>query len=136
MALYFGGVRTIKGGTIGGTDLSATTPVPGGETTVTFGSSSELWGQSWSYSDINATNFGVGIQFYALVGTSDRLNATNFTFSIPSDQVINGIQFDIVIKSTGAGTASAIISVNHVTCTITTSTGVVYTSVGSFFPFI
>ena len=136
MALLFGDVRTIKGGTIGGTNLSAATAVPGGESTVTFGSSSELWGQSWSYSDINASNFGIGIQIFALVGTSDRLNATNFTFSIPSDQVISGIQFAVVLKSTGSGTASAVISVNHVTCTVTTTTGTTYTSMGQFFPFI
>lgn len=136
MALTFTVVQAIKGGSPTGSNLAASRSVPGTEATEVFGSSSELWGTAWSYSDVNASNFGVQLQFQGLVNTSDGLNAAAFGFSIPSDQVIDGIQFDVALKSTGAGTASAIISVNHVTCTVTTSTGAVYTSVGSFFPFI
>lgn len=135
MALVFGAVQTIKGGTTVGTNLGGAS-VPSTEATVTFGSSSSLWGSSWTYSDINASNFGVDIQIYALVANSDRLKATDFVFSIPADQVISGIQFDVVAKSTGAGTASAVVSVNYISCTITTTTGATYTSMGQFFPFI
>lgn len=135
MPLVFGTVQTLKAGSAVGTNMGGAS-VPGTEGTVTFGSSSSLWGSSWTYSDINASNFGIIIQMFALSGVSDYLKATDFVFSIPSGQTISGIQFDVVVKSTGAGTASAVISVNYVSCTITTSTGAVYTSVGSFFPFI
>ena len=135
MPLTFGSVQTLKAGSPVGTNMSGGS-IPGAEATVTFGSSSSLWGSSWTYSEINASNFGLSIGIFALVGTSDHLRATNFGFSIPSNETISGIQFDVVIKSTGSGTASAVTSVNYVSCTITTAIGATYTSVGQFFPFI
>ena len=136
MALTYSQVQAIKGGTIVGSNLAASTAVPGTEATNTFGSSSNLWGSSWTYSDINASTFGVAIYFQASVNTSDRLKVTNFGFSIPSDETIVGIAFSVVVKSTGVGTASAVISVNYVSCTITTSTGLTITSNGAFFQFL
>lgn len=135
MPLVFGTVQTLKAGSAVGTNMSGAS-VPGTEGTVTFGSSSSLWGSSWTYSDINASDFGLNIGIFALVGTSDHLRATNFGFSIPSNETISGIQFDVVAKSTGAGTSSAVISINYVSCTITTAAGATYTSMGQFFPFI
>lgn len=54
-------VRIIKGGTIGSTDKSLVGDWPSSLTWATHGSSSDLWGESWSHSDINATDFGVAI---------------------------------------------------------------------------
>jgi hypothetical protein len=55
-------VRIVKGGVVGATDRSAggfwsTT----GSDVVTYGGVSDLWGESWLYSDINASNFGLAI---------------------------------------------------------------------------
>jgi hypothetical protein len=134
MALNFQTIKTIKGGSIVGTGWGVTA-VPSTETTVTFGSSSSLWGSSWTYSDINASNFGISFDVFTIAANSNVLEVTNFGFSIPSGETIVGIQFDVVAKSTGAGTASAIISINYVSCTITT-TITTYTSLGNFFQFL
>lgn len=58
-------VRIVKGGTIGSTDRAdGTTPWPNPTdpgTYVSYGSSSDLWGESWTPSDINASTFGFAI---------------------------------------------------------------------------
>lgn len=51
-------VRIVKGGTIRSTDRSSGTPWPITDTIITYGSASDLWGQTWAPSDINASNFG------------------------------------------------------------------------------
>ena len=58
-------VRIVKGGTIMSTQDKAKTgtkwPVLAGEAYTSYGSSSDLWGETWTYSDINSANFGVAI---------------------------------------------------------------------------
>lgn len=53
-------VRIVKGGTIGATDKSAgpawATSDP--NTYVTYGSSTDLWGETWTEADIEASTFG------------------------------------------------------------------------------
>lgn len=53
-------VKLVKGGTIGGTDKADTsTKYLTSDGTATYGGSADLWGQTWLYSDINASNFGI-----------------------------------------------------------------------------
>lgn len=55
-------LRIVKGGTIGSTDRADTgTSWPSDDTYVSHGSSSDLWGETWSYSDINSSGFGVAL---------------------------------------------------------------------------
>lgn len=55
-------LRIVKGGTIGATDRADTGTIwPTTPTTVSYGSSSDLWGETWTVSDINASNFGVAL---------------------------------------------------------------------------
>ena len=51
-------VRIVKGGTIGSTDKSTGATWPTTEAYVAYGSSSDLWGETWSASDINGSTFG------------------------------------------------------------------------------
>jgi len=53
-------VRLIKGGTITGDDNGGQA-VTGTDTVYTFGGAADLWGASWAYSDINASNFGAAV---------------------------------------------------------------------------
>lgn len=57
-------VYLVKGGTIQtGTNRGATsTNWPASDAYATYGSTSDLWGNTWTASDINATNFGAVIQ--------------------------------------------------------------------------
>lgn len=55
-------LRIVKGGVIGATergDLINTWPTT--DAVATYGSSSDLWGETWSPTDINASNFGVAL---------------------------------------------------------------------------
>lgn len=53
-------VKLVKGGTVGGTNNGGVgIPWNTSEGTATYGSTSDLWGQTWLYSDINASNFGI-----------------------------------------------------------------------------
>ncbi|MBK7172938.1 MAG: T9SS type A sorting domain-containing protein [Bacteroidales bacterium] len=53
-------VKLVKGGTIVGNNLAVTgTDWTNSETAVNYGSTSNLWGTTWTSSDINASDFGV-----------------------------------------------------------------------------
>lgn len=56
-------VRLVKNGAIGTTDRSdlVTNWASNVDVTKTYGSSTDLWGESWTYSDINNANFGVAL---------------------------------------------------------------------------
>src|SRR3989344_5212889 len=57
-------VRIIKGGAIGSTDKASGTAWPGSLAYTTYGGASDLWGETWTASDINASTFGVAISAY------------------------------------------------------------------------
>ena len=54
-------VRIVKGGTVGATDRSSADVWPDADAYKTDGSSSDLWGETWADTDINATTFGVAL---------------------------------------------------------------------------
>jgi hypothetical protein len=54
-------VRIIKGGAIGTADRSVPGPWPSIDTFITHGGTSDLWGHSWTPSDINNQNFGMAL---------------------------------------------------------------------------
>lgn len=51
-------VVLVKGGSRGATNRANGTGIGATASIATYGSSSDLWGTSWTYSDINASNFG------------------------------------------------------------------------------
>lgn len=54
--------KLIKGGSIVGTDQDSGQRIEGiGDTTVTIGGPSNLWGTTWNDSEINASDFGVAV---------------------------------------------------------------------------
>lgn len=54
-------VRIVKNGMVGATDLSDGAFWPTTDTVVTYGGPSELWGETWTAADVNASGFGVAI---------------------------------------------------------------------------
>lgn len=55
-------LRIVKGGSIGATDRADTaTAWPTSDTVATYGSGSDLWGETWTSTDINASTFGVAL---------------------------------------------------------------------------
>lgn len=54
-------IKLVKNGTVSGNSKSTGATWPTSDTTATFGSSSDLWGNTLTPSDINNSNFGVAI---------------------------------------------------------------------------
>ncbi|MFH1608868.1 MAG: hypothetical protein ABH951_02530, partial [Patescibacteria group bacterium] len=72
-------LKLVKGGVIGGTDHSAGASWANGDTLVTYGSTSDLWGLTWTSADINSSNFGFVISATATgsrTATIDNINIT------------------------------------------------------------
>lgn len=92
-------IKIVKGGSITGTDKSTNVNMPlsiTADTYVVYGSASDLWGTTWTYSDINASNFGIAFSVKDDQGNSSHyLKLTNFGFSIPSGTIINGILAEV-----------------------------------------
>src|SRR5439155_6478346 len=62
-------VRIVKGGTIGATDKASGSNWPATDTFTAYGGSADLWGNSWTPSDINSTNFGAALSAQQSSGT-------------------------------------------------------------------
>lgn len=54
-------IRIVKGGVIGNTDRSLTSNWPNTDAYAQYGGTTDLWGETWTHTDINATNFGFAI---------------------------------------------------------------------------
>lgn len=58
-ACPFANVRIVKGGSISSTNMAGSATLTTSPADYDFGSSSSLWGETWTYSDINSSTFGV-----------------------------------------------------------------------------
>jgi hypothetical protein len=86
-------VRLVKGGSVTGDNKAATgTTWPTDVAVATYGGAADLWGTTWTYSDINVSNFGV-----ALSATNDDATTPNtyvdymqitVTYTVPTPPVI------------------------------------------------
>ena len=54
-------IRIVKGGVVGATDRSLPGMWPMADATATYGSSSDLWGETWTAAEINAAGFGAAV---------------------------------------------------------------------------
>jgi len=65
-------VKLIKNGAVVGTNKASGSAWGGADAFVSYGGGTDLWGETWSVADINATNFGVALVAFATTsGTSD-----------------------------------------------------------------
>lgn len=72
-------VRIVKGGAIGTEDKSDVTEWPTTLAYTTYGGAADLWGETWTYSDINDSGFGVVISAVstpAADGSIDHIRIT------------------------------------------------------------
>lgn len=62
-------IRIVKAdGSIGSTNKATSAVLPSTDTYVTYGGASDLWGESWSSTDINDADFGVVVSFQGTDG--------------------------------------------------------------------
>ncbi|MBP9813902.1 LamG domain-containing protein [Candidatus Woesebacteria bacterium] len=67
-------VSLVKSGTVTGNNKAATgTNWPTGEAAATYGSATDLWGTTWTPSDINASNFGLVVAAVGNTATTNRV---------------------------------------------------------------
>lgn len=62
-------IKLVKGGVVQTTDKASGSNWPLSDTTASYGGASDLWGTTWTPSDVNATNFGFVIQAVSLANT-------------------------------------------------------------------
>jgi hypothetical protein len=75
-------VRIVKGGTIGSTDKSRATEWPTTDTYLSYGDATELWGETWTPSDINASDFGTALSGKETQGNIFTLNVDHVRITI------------------------------------------------------
>lgn len=91
-------VRLVKGGTVIGDNKAATgTNWPTTEAAATYGSSTDLWGTTWTPSDINASNFGLVVAAAGAAAGADRVANV--------DQILINVAYTTPITSTSQSQA-------------------------------
>jgi hypothetical protein len=101
-------VKLVKGGTVSGTDKADTVTVwPSGDAYATYGSPTDLWGQSWTPSDINDSTFGAAL--------SAQITFADFG----SDAVVDHMRITVYYSTSGNATFNA--SVLSVVASIATA---------------
>jgi len=88
-------VRVVKAGVIGTTDKSEVPAWPLSDTIVTYGAPNDLWGNTWTPSDINGGGFGAAISVHDSVsGVLARIDAFSITvtYSLCGDGMTAGAE--------------------------------------------
>ena len=106
--------RIVKGGTIGSTDRSNATFWTGTDTFLSHGGSSDLWGETWTASDINDTFFGAALSALISVPGSTRIDSVRITVTYnggggvpPSPPTFNQKRFKIYKDNAGLNSADS-----------------------------
>jgi len=111
-------VRMVKAGTPTGT-TKGPGPNYGGGTTFhdeTWGSSSDLWGTTWTPSDINSAGFGVELQGFVNAIECTRCGATyyarinNFRLTVTYSGALGGINYFYIAGSDGTLVGPCLVS--------------------------
>lgn len=92
--IYENSIKIVKSnGSFGSTNKSTQAYLPSTDTYLSYGSTTDLWNEIWTVTDINDVNFGVGFSFFG-IGTCyvDHIRITVY-FSLSSNRlgVIDGI---------------------------------------------
>lgn len=81
-------VNLLKAGVSSGTNKSTGATPPTGLTTVSYGGSGDLWGTTWTPTDINNANFGAATSYN--VGAADNVTVDFFRITITSTSAGGG----------------------------------------------
>ena len=82
VAIVDSSVKIVKGGTIGGTEKASGSSWPTSDAYASYGSATDLWGQTWTPADINLSTFGVAIAATAsLIAGTARIDHVRITVS-------------------------------------------------------
>lgn len=110
-------VQLLKAGSPVGSNKASGTAWPSPEAYATYGSSSDLWGTTWSVSDVNGSGFGVGIAAQlpgqvGLVGGVDFVQITVYYTAGAGSQPVAEIATNVLpVDATGIWRATTTLSV-------------------------
>lgn len=77
-----GHARIVKSGSLAGTDKNSGLVTATTDTYQTFGGPTDLWGQSWTASDINSSGFGAGSRMRANGGTATEVRIDHIRITV------------------------------------------------------
>lgn len=83
-------IKIVKGGTIGSENKAIGTSWPTSDASQSYGGASDLWSETWAYSDINATNFGVVVSAIATAAGSRDAQVDLVTITIDYTEAAGG----------------------------------------------
>lgn len=87
-------VKLIKGGTVQSTNKGTNTDRAETVTTTTYGGINDLWGNTWTYSDINNSGFGVALSYTGL-GSIINIYSVKITIYYQAIQPVGNYDFGI-----------------------------------------
>ena len=85
-------IKIVKGGVISATDLGVASYWPTTDTYASYGSSVNLWGESWESSDINSSGFGVVLTTLIENSATASVNHIRITVYYTEGSVIQTVQ--------------------------------------------
>lgn len=94
---------TFKAGTVATTPLTGQSLTAGSRTTTTYGTSTELWGETWAYSDVNASSFGAAMRMTGGASNQYSLDALRVTvyyttFVISTYSVTHSLAYAVAVS--------------------------------------
>jgi cysteine-rich repeat protein len=75
-------VRIVKNGVIGASDRSNPSAWPTTDTITVYGGTSDLWGETWTASDVNSANFGMAISARQIPPGLDTAGVDHVTITV------------------------------------------------------
>lgn len=108
---------------LGSENKANTTPHwPTSDTYSSYGGSEDDWGESLTGADVNNSNFGVVIAADVDGDITHYLKATDFNFSIPATDIIDGVLVEIEKSKAYTAKGGAMnMRIDHIRITITHS---------------
>lgn len=75
-------VSLVKAGVLQAENKKSLTPWENADTTQTYGGAADLWGTTLTPAQVNAANFGVGLQVYNVIGVSNEALVDGFIVTV------------------------------------------------------
>lgn len=95
-------VKLVKGGTVVGNNKASATSWPTSDTVASYGSTSDLWGTTWSVSEINNSGFGVVLSAERSSGGDRILSVDNMTITVTYTAPVSNVKVTISKYLNGA----------------------------------
>ena len=120
-ALQDATVQLLKAGAPVGTNKATSTTWGTSYSTVGYGTTSDLWGTTWTAADVNASNFGVRFAVKNVAAASDQANLDYISITVTYKPDTNGIGTSSVPVKTAniGGTCTYLLQAAHTPCTST-----------------